>query len=439
MDTSVNILLLIAAIIVMIVVAYSRRKALYSDSGPELEPEPESESKPEMGIEFKSELESSMLPDLPKIDPVPDIPLGFGRKNAWLAIKTDDPMKVAESLKLQDLQPANWRTGLTASYEHYATHLFITPPVHGWVFVVGIALPNCGNTYRPDRCTPFIEELGQIYDPVFYFGTHSTIEFHAWARVDKAKVSRAYACFGSFAVWNKGIKTKEEQDLKMDFFTCEPPEGHGEEYWDRKDLEYPEEKDVFKIAEAWSLNPMKLGVMDLTESTGFVGRVPLSWSDNRYKNVLLIQLSKRDCFWRTDFQELSPAEQAFRAVWDLEGEVNNGGFPLYFSISAGDTAFAAVDALRKIGAYNTARIVAEANGIFPDGVPPKDKRQRQAILDSLGTEEYALLQKLSEEFLRCSDNLTELLYEHILQSTKEFKGLADVVSNTALKRMDFIY
>jgi hypothetical protein len=31
-------------------------------------------------------------------------------------------------------------------------------------------------------------------------------------------------------------------------------------------------------------------------------------------------------FWRVEFDELTPAEQVLLAVWELETEVNSGGF-----------------------------------------------------------------------------------------------------------------
>ena len=44
------------------------------------------------------------------------------------------------------------------------------------------------------------------------------------------------------------------------------------------------------------------------------------------KNSQLIEISEKGRFWKLDFDELTPSEQVFRAIWDLEGDVNNGGF-----------------------------------------------------------------------------------------------------------------
>src|SRR5437762_10408868 len=86
--------------------------------------------------------------------------------------------------------------------------------------------------------------------------------------------------------------------------------------------------------------------------------------ENMDKNTLLIQLSERGRFWRVDFDDLSRAEQVFRVIWELEAEVNNGGFHQYFSNSSGDSAFAVVDALKGVGAHHAARIAADANGVI---------------------------------------------------------------------------
>ena len=218
-------------------------------------------------------------PSTMELDATPDKPIGFGYKTAWLAIRTDDPHSVAEALGLRDVRPANWRTGLNASYERYETHVFVTPPVEGWVFVVGVAFPDTGDSSRADRCTPVLEALGKKYDHVYFFGTHRVVEFHVWARVDNGVISRAYAYLGKqgITIWDKGNRTKEEVDLKFNFFADKPPEGQGKEYWERVDLTFPDEEDVIKIAEAWTMNPLKIDEMDLTPSAGLVGQVPSDW------------------------------------------------------------------------------------------------------------------------------------------------------------------
>lgn len=258
MNLSTTTILAICGIAAWFVVAFFRRRGAAGARSPSPEPAPLS------------------------LDASPDSPMSFGYKNARLTIKTNDAAKVAEVLGLAEVQPANWRTGLYTSYERYETHVFITPPVEGWVFVVGIALPDTGDSQRPDKCTPMLEDLGQAFDPVFFFGTHRIVGFHVWARVDHGMVSRAYAYLGERGetIWDRGQKTKEECELGFHFFADEIPEGQDEKYWDRKDLTYPNEEDVLKIADAWSFNPWNIGEKDLPESVGLVGKVPPVWHED---------------------------------------------------------------------------------------------------------------------------------------------------------------
>lgn len=53
-------------------------------------------------------------------------------------------------------------------------------------------------------------------------------------------------------------------------------------------------------------------------------------------------------FWRVDYHQLSPPERVFRAIWELEGEANNGGLDQYFFNSSGSLVPDVVDALKTI-------------------------------------------------------------------------------------------
>ena len=52
--------------------------------------------------------------------------------------------------------------------------------------------------------------------------------------------------------------------------------------------------------------------------------------DNREMNRRLIKLSESPTarFWRIDYDKLSTPEQIFLLIWELESEVNNGGFSI---------------------------------------------------------------------------------------------------------------
>lgn len=116
--------------------------------------------------------------------------------------------------------------------------------------------------------------------------------------------------------------------------------------------------------------------------------------------------------------ELTPAERVFVCIWQLEAEVNNGGFYQYYSNSAGDLAADTPAALEAIGAMQTAVIVKGANGLFPGG-PPEDRDARCDMLDALDDN---LFEQFDTAFLRYDENLSQLLYDFVQRNRGELRG-----------------
>ena|SRR6478752_2004091 len=107
------------------------------------------------------------------------------------------------------------------------------------------------------------------------------------------------------------------------------------------------------------------------------------------------------------FSGLSPQERVFVVVWELEADLNNGGFNQYFFNSHSDHVAAVPDALRAIGAPKTAAIVERAIETFPNGAPP-DRATRQELLEEIDAEN-GVFEGLDEEFLAYPHDLTGLL------------------------------
>src|SRR3989442_2297561 len=78
------------------------------------------------------------------------------------------------------------------------------------------------------------------------------------------------------------------------------------------------------------------------------------------------------------FAESRPAERVAWCVSELEAEVNNGGFSLFFMNSTGDLAAETVDALGRIGAYKTLALVKEAMAMVPPPGPAAARQSRGA-------------------------------------------------------------
>ena len=117
---------------------------------------------------------------------------------------------------------------------------------------------------------------------------------------------------------------------------------------------------------------------------------------------------------------LSPAERVFLCVWNLEAEVNNGGFEQFFINSAGDNALETPAALREIGATQAAAIAEEANHLFGPSGPPADRDARTQALESLGKAATDALDALDVRFFKYPDNLEDLLRQFVGRHREQF-------------------
>jgi hypothetical protein len=144
--------------------------------------------------------------------------------------------------------------------------------------------------------------------------------------------------------------------------------------------------------------------------------------DDAAKNERLIALSEsvEARFWRVDFQSLSPPEQVFVSIWEVEAEVNNGGFQQYFCNSSGVNTPSLVVAFRAIGAGNMAEIAGLAIGACGANVPWSDHDARRSRLEALDDGHFDVL---DEAFFAYPDNLTALLYRYVADHREQIAGV----------------
>jgi len=146
------------------------------------------------------------------------------------------------------------------------------------------------------------------------------------------------------------------------------------------------------------------------------------------KNSFLVELSESDKtqFGKIDFNEQSKPQQVFSTIWELESEVNNGGFSQYFFNSSRETAHFVVEALETIQAPLMADICSRAIRTgFPEGLPA-DSDQIQAVASDFSDETSSALGTLDQEFYEYPNNLTELLFAYVQQHPEEFGNVPEV-------------
>ena len=104
----------------------------------------------------------------------------------------------------------------------------------------------------------------------------------------------------------------------------------------------------------------------------------------------------------------------------MEREINNGGFSQYFFNSSGNYAHETVRSLKLIVANKTADILQKAIDQFPNKLVPKDRDERQKVLDQIGEESNAIWNGLDQKFYAYEDDLNTLNLEYVKQNISEF-------------------
>lgn len=216
------------------------------------------------------------------VDVAPDTPAPFGYKMAWLAVRTEDTAALAELIDLKNGLNANWNSGIGTVYDDAlgASHVYLTPPVEGWSFVVGLTLPHPVGPAFVDKLTPLLLSLGKHFPEVQYFFTYPLIDFFAWARVKDGKLRRAFAVNDEGIVWNKGRITPEERALGLRLFEFR---GVRERQGDAGGelVLYPTEDHVLQIAKGWSIDPTTVEELRSGSGCGIVARAPAAWCSER--------------------------------------------------------------------------------------------------------------------------------------------------------------
>ena len=128
---------------------------------------------------------------------------------------------------------------------------------------------------------------------------------------------------------------------------------------------------------------------------------------------LFTEFERVSAQYGSNWTKLSERDQTLLVVWELEAEVNNGGFEQYFFNSAGDLARDAPSALRRIGASKMADVVEAANATFGPKGPPANREARQSQLESLVDTDESMFDAFDQRFTAYPDDLATLLAAYL--------------------------
>jgi hypothetical protein len=145
--------------------------------------------------------------------------------------------------------------------------VYVTPPVNGWTLAVGDAL-LC--IVHGEVGRDLAVRLSHRFSEVQLFGSMRVSDAYMWVKAEHGKVLRHYCHGDGTLYYDDGERTEIEQKV-CNFTDPNTDETHTAEFWKRKDLNILNEEHVLKVAEAWSINPAKLGEMGLNQELGLIG------------------------------------------------------------------------------------------------------------------------------------------------------------------------
>jgi hypothetical protein len=172
--------------------------------------------------------------------------VGFGHKQAWLAVRDGAVGPIEVALDLRDLGPVSWRVGVDLAYLT-DDRLLVTPLLPGaggsqWRLITGRAL------LRPDWSVDIAALSATLDTEVQFFATHRVAESHHWERAVNGALIREFEYVGEIGkvvAW-RGAPDEAERDAGLPA-TLD----------DEADV-LVSEHDVMHVAGAWSVDPTSL-------------------------------------------------------------------------------------------------------------------------------------------------------------------------------------
>jgi hypothetical protein len=119
--------------------------------------------------------------------------------------------------------------------------------------------------------------------------------------------------------------------------------------------------------------------------------------------------------------DLSDSEKVIVYIEELEREVNNGGFQQFFYNTSGDYAEETIIALKKIDSKIFLGLIEKAINEFPNGIVPKNRNERQQILEIIEEKASSTWEELDSQFFKYEENIYSLLIAFIKSNLKDFR------------------
>ena len=192
--------------------------------------------------------------------------MGIGYKTSWLAVEHATPLEVADALGLDERVSMDWTGGTAAAYRW---GVFVARPTPTWT----IAHSRIHLPYPLDATSPefpqWLLSLSTRLGDLQFFTTDRIGDFHAWARIDDGRLTRAYCFIGERGEvpHHLGERTDIETEIGVGARWLEDGwQDWKETEWEDWFAAMPGESHVMRIAGAWGLCPLGIPEEAVTEA-----------------------------------------------------------------------------------------------------------------------------------------------------------------------------
>ena len=190
--------------------------------------------------------------------------LAWNKPTCWIAIRNHNLQAVQSALALHNSKPCTWVEGLAGDSEK---KLFISPPVSGWILVIGPMLPDPADDV--DICYRLLADLSRKLGHVQFFSANTMVHHHAWVQAENGRILRGYAWAGK-TLWNQGDITNAESDLRLKCYDYEET-AEAPVYGTTHPAANNSEK-VHLLAARWSVDPDEIDERFIEHEWGIVGQ-----------------------------------------------------------------------------------------------------------------------------------------------------------------------
>jgi hypothetical protein len=199
--------------------------------------------------------------------------LGIGYKTSWLAVRHAAPQDVADALGLVQCEAMDWTRGTETAYRR---GVYVARPHPEWTIAHSrIHLPveaDAANPDFPDWLLALSANLGDLQ----FFATDRIGDYHAWARVDAGRLTRAYCYIGVIGEVPLHIGERGAIEVELGIGHRWLEDGWRqwqESEWDEWHAAMPSERHVMAIARQWSICPLDIPEESVTDP-GIYGLTP---------------------------------------------------------------------------------------------------------------------------------------------------------------------